>query len=106
MFTYPLKKLSKFNVMNAACPYCGIRLEPEPGFYQGAMYVGYGFTIAFISLVSAILYSLGDMSEWHYIGASIGGMTLLIPLNYRYARIVYLYCFGGIKYDRRLSQTK
>jgi len=106
MFAYPIRKLSKFNVMNATCPHCGIRLEPEPGFYQGAMYVGYGFTIAFISLVSLVLYALGDVSEWHYIGASIGGMALLIPLNYRYSRIVYLYLFGGIKYDRHLSQTK
>jgi hypothetical protein len=92
--------------MNATCPHCGIRLEPEPGFYQGAMYVGYGFTIAFITLVSLVLYALGDVSEWHYIGASVGGMTLLIPLNYRYSRIVYLYLFGGIKYDHHLSQTK
>lgn len=105
IFKYPVwSKLSQFNVMNEKCPHCGIRLEPEPGFYQGAMYVGYGFTVAIIILVGVVLYLLGDPSEWVYIGASIAIMLLLVPYNYRYSRIVYLHLFGGIKFDRNLSQ--
>jgi hypothetical protein len=78
-------------------------LEPEPGFYQGAMYVGYGFTVAIIVIVSAILFALGNPSEWVYIGTVIAIMLLLVPLNYRYSRIVYLYLFGGIKFDASRS---
>ena len=92
--------------MNVTCPTCGVRLEPEPGFYQGAMYVGYAFTVAMLVIVGIILYVLGDPSEWVYIGVIIGIMVLLAPLNYRYSRIVYLYFFGGIKYNPRLSQPK
>lgn len=103
IFAYPATNLFKFNRMNESCPHCGIRLEPEPGFYQGAMYVSYGFTIVFIMLVSALLYASGDPSEWVYIGTVIGIMILLAPLNYRYSRVVYLYSFGGIKYDPSLS---
>lgn len=103
MFTYPATNLSRFNQMNQTCPHCGKRLEPEPGFYQGAMYIGYGFTMAVIMLISLLLYLSGDFSEWVYIGVVIGVMVLLIPLNYRYSRIVYLYAFGGIKYDPTLS---
>lgn len=88
------------------CPSCGVRLEPEPGFYQGAMYVGYAFTVAMLVIIGIILYFLGDPSEWVYIGVIIGIMILLAPLNYRYSRIVYLYLFGGIEYDHRLSQPK
>lgn len=88
------------------CPSCGVRLEPEPGFYQGAMYVGYAFTVAMLVIIGIILYFLGDPSEWVYIGVIIGIMILLAPLNYRYSRIVYLYLFGGIEYDPRLSQPK
>lgn len=106
MFTYPVARLSKFNVMNTTCPYCGVRLEPEPGFYQGAMYVGYGFTIGTILFIGALLYVLGDPPNWVYISASIGTMLLLVPLNYRYSRILYLYMFGGIKYNPHLSQPK
>jgi uncharacterized protein (DUF983 family) len=106
IFTYPVSKISKFNMMNPVCNYCGIRLEPEPGFYQGAMYVGYGFTIGFMILISSILYLLGDFSEWTYVLAVIGFMILVIPLNYRYSRILYLYFFGGIKYDPMTAALK
>ena len=99
IFTYPISKISRFNVMNPVCPYCGIRLEPEPGFYQGAMYVGYGITITMTLVISLILYFLGDFSEWTYVISVIGSMILIIPLNYRYSRIAYLYLIGGIKYD-------
>jgi len=103
MFAYPVTDLSKFNRMNESCPHCHVRLEPEPGFYQGAMYVGYAFTLAVILVVGLILYLLGDPSEWVYIGTVIGIMLLLVPVNYRFSRIVYLYTFGGIKYDPRWS---
>lgn len=104
MFTYPATNPTKFNRMNETCPHCGVRLQPEPGFYQGAMYVGYGFTIAVILVVGLVLYFLWDPSEWTYIGTVIGIMILLAPLNYRFSRIVYLYAFGGIRYDPSWSK--
>jgi len=106
IFAYRASNLAKFNVMNETCPCCGVRLEPEPGFYQGAMYVGYGFTVAVLGIMGIILYFLGDPSEWVYIGVIIGIMVVLAPLNYRYSRIVYLFLFGGIKYNPSLSQPK
>lgn len=106
IFTYPVSRITKFNVMNHTCPHCGVRLEPEPGFYQGAMYVGYAFTITFIILISTLLYLMGNPSEWVYIAVTIAVMILVAPLNYRYSRIVYLYLFGGIKYNPHLSQPK
>ncbi len=104
IFAHPATSFTKFNKMNEFCPHCGLRLEPEPGFYQGAMYVSYAVTVACIVAVGIILYLLGDPSEWVYIGVSIGLMILLIPFNYRFSRIVYLYSIGGIKYDPHLSK--
>ena len=106
IFKHPVTKLSKFNVMNENCPYCGVGFEPEPGFYQGAMFVGYAFTVAVIVIVGLVLYYLGDPSEWVYIGIVIAIMLLLSPLNYRYSRILYLTFFGGLKYNPTLSQPK
>ena len=106
IFTYPVSNIARFNIMNSTCPCCGVRLEPEPGFYQGAMYVGYGFTVVVLVIIGIILYFLGDPSEWVYIGVIIGIMILLAPLNYSYSRIVYLFLFGGIKYNPTLSQPK
>lgn len=90
--------------MNEFCPHCGVRLEPEPGFYQGAMYMSYAITVAVIVIVGLVLYFAGDPSEWVYIGTVIGIMILLVPLNYRYSRILYLYLIGGIKYDPNQSK--
>jgi uncharacterized protein (DUF983 family) len=105
IFAHPASNLRRFNAMNQACPVCGVRLEPEPGYYQGAMYVSYGFTVIVMVIVSAILYYFaGDPSEWVYIGVVIATMVLLVPLNYRYSRILFLYMFGGIKYDPHLSK--
>lgn len=90
--------------MNPACPHCGVMLEPEPGFYQGAMYVGYAFTVTVILIVGVVLYLLGDPSPWVYIATVSVIMVLLVPVNYRYSRILYLYLFGGIRYDRTLGE--
>ena len=106
IFKYPAAKVSKFNVMNETCPHCGVGLEPEPGFYQGAMFVSYAFAVAVIVMVGLLLYYLGDPSEWVYIGIVVVAVFLLSPLNYRYSRILYLTFFGGLKYNPGLSQTK
>ena len=90
--------------MNEFCPTCGLRLEPEPGFYQGAMYVSYGFTIVMMLVISIILYTIGDFSEWVYVGTVITVMLILAPLNYRTSRVFYLHFIGGIKYDPSLSR--
>lgn len=100
IFKYSLvAQPTKFNQMNKTCTQCGVYLEPEPGFYQGAMYVGYGFTMLCIILISLVLYAFDNISEWVYIAIITGLLIALIPFNYRYSRIVYLYLFGGIKFD-------
>ena len=103
IFTYPITRIIQFNKMNHECPHCHVRLEPEPGFYQGAMYVGYAITLTCIFAMSIVLFLTGNFSEWTYIAVVIGFMILIAPLNYRYSRIVYLYLFGGIKYKPKLS---
>ena len=103
MFVHPFGRLSGFNKMNASCPHCGVHFEPEPGFYQGAMFVSYAISVALIAAVSIVLYFSGNPSEWVYIGVTIAVITLMIPFNYRYSRILYLYLFGGIKFDASRS---
>jgi uncharacterized protein (DUF983 family) len=106
MFTWSvLRKPHKFNNMNEFCPHCNTRLQPEPGFYQGAMYVSYGFIVMITVAASLILYyGFDNPSEWVYIGVIIGASILFVPWNYRYSRIVYLYAFGGLKYKPELSK--
>ena len=97
LFTHGAYNLRRFSLMNEFCPHCGVRLEPEPGFYQGAMYVSYAFTVAVLVILSIILFFLGNPSEWTAISIIITVMIILAPLNYRYSRILYLYLFGGLR---------
>ena len=41
--------------MHQRCPHCDADLNPEPGFYWGAMYVSYGFSAA-IAITVSIIY--------------------------------------------------
>ncbi len=105
MFPYSVTHPTKFMKMNAECPHCKVRLQPEPGFYQGAMYVQYAFIVPIFVIVWLLLsWFPFEVSEWVYVGVSIAAVVLLVPLNYRYSRIVYLYAFGGIKYNPELSK--
>jgi hypothetical protein len=89
--------------MNSTCPSCGVGLEPEPGFYQGAMYVGYALTVAVTAIVFIAVYLFNIRSMWTPVFLVALLMVLLVPINYRYSRVFYLYMFGGIKYDSTLT---
>lgn len=107
VFSHPAYNLLKFSRMNAQCSVCEVRLEPEPGFYQGAMYVSYGFSVIALIVMGILLYyTINPTSQWVYIGIITTTTLLLVPLNFRYSRIVYLYSFGGIKYRPIVSRAK
>jgi uncharacterized protein (DUF983 family) len=97
IFKYPLKEFTKFSDMNATCDHCEATFEPEPGFYFGAMYVSYAFTIAIFAGVSAILYYTSNPPEWVYVTAIIASAVVFIPFSFRYSRILFLYWFGGLQ---------
>lgn len=106
VFSHAAYNLLKFSRMNKQCTVCEVRLEPEPGFYQGAMYVSYGFSVIGLVVIGTLLYYTINPDQWVYISTIIATMVLLVPLNFRYSRIVYLYSFGGIKYQPIVSRAK
>ncbi|RYE12175.1 MAG: DUF983 domain-containing protein, partial [Sphingobacteriales bacterium] len=85
--------------MPVQCPKCGLYFEIEVGFYWGAMYISYGFSVALVLLVGIILYQAGDPSIWVYMLAVTGSIILLTPAFFRYARMLMLYMFGSVSYD-------
>lgn len=99
MFVHSLTNITKFNQMHKTCPVCSERLEPEPGFYQGAMYVGYALSVAVTAFVFILVFVLDIESMWLPVIIVAAIMVLLIPVNYRYSRVLYLYMFGGIQYS-------
>jgi len=80
--------------MPPQCPHCGANFIPEPGFYFGALYVSYAFTVALMTATWLFLYLFVKPAESVYITALITSAFLLMPLSFRYSRMIWLYWFG------------
>ena len=98
LFERPAYRLDAFFKMYPMCPNCKQDFQIEPGFYMGASYIGYGFTVI-ITLIGTFLYAFvfPEASEWTVIGGIILTIFIFIPLIFRYALTMMLYLLGGIK---------
>lgn len=100
MFVHPNFRLKGFDKMYTNCPVCGQKYDPEPGFYFGAMFVSYAFSVALTLIVAFLVYFIfGNPPMWVYTTAIIVVVLLLFPTMFRYSRIFYLHMFGGIRYN-------
>jgi uncharacterized protein (DUF983 family) len=97
MFKTSSYNMLHFMEMNERCPNCKVMLEPEPGFYQGAMYVGYAFSVGLVVVVSLLVMILNIQSPWVSIGIVAALAIVTIPINFRYSRVLFLYMFGGLQ---------
>lgn len=98
--------LKKFDKMHANCSYCNLKYEKEPGFFFGAMYVSYALMSAlFIS--SFVIDNLWIHSEtWQYMTFLITTMILLVPVTYRWSRLIWHNFFTKFNKEVSLTQTK
>ena len=92
--------------MNPCCPNCNLDYEVEPGFFYGALYISYIFSVGIFAAVTIILFFFFDDPESKvYIGSVIFLSIILYPFNYRFSRIIYLHLFGRVKYDAALRAS-
>ena len=93
---YNLKLIDK---MYPKCLCCGENLEPEPGFYFGAMYVSYGLGVIFFLLTFYLMHLLLGVEGWVFL--TFYSLTLLVlwPVIFRISRVIYLYLF--VRYDKK-----
>lgn len=88
--------------MNKECPVCHQAFELEPGFYWGAMYIGYGFSAGYmLTVVTALIVGLGWSVNASF-GMAIFGGIFLFPFIARVSRSVWLHIYVG--YDKTLDQ--
>ncbi|TXI70544.1 MAG: DUF983 domain-containing protein [Cyclobacteriaceae bacterium] len=99
IFKYPITKVSRFAAMHNECPVCKASFNPEPGFYFGALFVSYAFTVAIMVAVWLALYVLVNPSDWIYGVALVTGAVLFSPVSFRLSRVLWLYWFGGHKHN-------
>jgi hypothetical protein len=88
--------------MNPTCPHCNASLNPEPGFYFGAMFVSYAINVAIFVSCWLVLYLFVQPSDTVYISVIALAALVFTPFNYRASRLLWLYWFGGLNYDPNL----
>jgi uncharacterized protein (DUF983 family) len=99
MFPYAPYDIPRFDRMNPCCSNCGLSFEIEPGFYFGAMFVSYAFSVIIFFVVGFSLYLFfHDPPVLVYVCSTFLTILLLYPLTFRYSRVIFLHLFGGIHY--------
>jgi uncharacterized protein (DUF983 family) len=74
------------------CPVCGLSFRPEPGFYLGAMYLSYPFSIIVLSLFTLVGWLTLPAMPLEYIALlAMIPFLPLVPFIYRYSRVCWLY---------------
>lgn len=103
LFITSAYNLKGFTRMHANCTVCKQTFEPEPGFYFGAMFVAYGLLVMMSILTWILLYFVFHPTFAAYIATILLLNVLLLPLIFRYSRTLFLFGFGGIKYNEKFS---
>lgn len=104
MFKYSNWRIDKFDDMHQNCPVCNLHFEVEPGFWYGAMFVSYAFSILILGILGLIIYwGFGDPSIMGYIIPIPIVSLLAVPFNFRMSRSVFLHLFGFVKYKPELG---
>lgn len=86
--------------MHDYCPCCGLRYMREPGFFYGAMYIAYGFSVAVVLTAGLATNILGnDPDLWVYLTVVTIGLLIASPVSFRYARVLMLHIFSGVTYE-------
>lgn len=91
--------LTKLYTMHENCSHCGLHYQLEPSFFYGAMYVNYGLTVgvgvaAFI--IAKVIFGLGITGSFIAI---IAALVVLMPINSRLARNIYINMFVSYNKD-------
>jgi uncharacterized protein (DUF983 family) len=103
LFKTSALKLSKFYKMNDNCLVCKQTFEPEPGFYIGAMFVSYAMVVGLAFITSLGLYITIRPPFATYLIVLMILNVLLLPFIFRYSRVLFLFGFGGIRFNKNFQ---
>ena len=96
------KKSNPYNItavydMHEHCSVCHTKYKIEPSFFYGAMYVSYGLGVAVAVAAFIISFVFLNSSMATAFFSIMGALILLMPLNMRLARNIWISFF--ISYD-------
>src|SRR2546426_12774383 len=85
--------------MHERCPECGLKFEREPGYFLGAMYIGYGLTLVSIAIFSFLIWSL---FRWSIPKSVVVGLITFLPFApvlTILARVLWIYLDQAVDPD-------
>jgi len=100
---FPLSQLHK---MPDHCPSCGLKFNPEPGFYTGAMYVSYGLSVGLFILSFFTLYIGFKVHVMTFLMTYGLSLLLLSPFLFRYSRTLYIHLFYSYEPEAKQAYLK
>ncbi len=74
------------------CSSCGLKYEPEPGFFYGSMYVSYALSIILAGLTWFIMSGM-DIHFATIIFTVIPILLIAIPALFKYSRAIWMNFF-------------
>lgn len=89
------RKPFRFVRIHEHCPNCKLKIEKEPGFFFGAMYVSYGLAILECGIAFAISrLFLQETFDLRILWVWIPLVFVTAPFNYKFSRILWIYLFN------------
>jgi len=79
--------------MHETCPHCKDRFSVEPGFFIGAAYVSYAFTVLEMFTLLFLNMLLFNLSPNQIMLVITIVVVSLVMVNFKYSRIVWMYLF-------------
>lgn len=76
--------------MHTRCPDCDLVFEREPGYFVGAMYISYALALLAVAPVYLVLTFM-HIAFATIIAALVVQLTVLSPLLFQYARVLWLH---------------
>jgi uncharacterized protein (DUF983 family) len=78
--------------MNEQCPSCRYVFEREPGYFLGAMVIGYTIALPGVAMLAVIVRFFAPWLDWEYcFFAGFGFYLALVPAVFRYSRTIWIY---------------
>jgi uncharacterized protein (DUF983 family) len=101
LFKYKWWNLFNFTQMHENCPHCDLRYEVEPGFFFGAMYISYAFTVGIMLIGGIIVFNFfNDPPAMGYVIPITIFSLVMVPFNFRTARVLFIHLFSGISFEQ------
>jgi len=92
-FRTPFAKLRIYD-MYENCPHCGLKYEQEPGFWWGAMYIGYALSSGALLITGVLCLAVFKLPLWQTYAVILGVFLIGFLYNARLSRSIWLHLYN------------